>query len=118
MQADEGGVIEPAPAHDVPVQEERPADSPEEQDCNPLPEQGTFEQRFEQFYLQLSEVKTGGMVVSEHYSCSVCDDCWSNCGLFSPGRVPWEQICSFAVNLWTYRMWCVVLLLAVLVQAT
>lgn len=66
MQADPGGELEPAPSHDAPVQEERPAESPEEQDCNPPSELTvTFEQRFEQFYLQLSEGKTGGMVVSE-----------------------------------------------------
>lgn len=70
MQADLGGELggelEPAPSHDVTMQEERPA-SPEEQDCNPR--EATFEQRFEQFYLQLSEGKTGGMVVSTLLYC-------------------------------------------------
>lgn len=52
-----------APSHDMAVQESAatPDELSEEQD-NEL--EATFEQRFEQFYLQLSEGKTGGMVVS------------------------------------------------------
>lgn len=66
MLAVSGEELEPAKLHGLPVEEERPVKSPGDQDCNPRPELATFEQRFEQFYLQLSEGKTGGMVVSEH----------------------------------------------------
>lgn len=50
------------PSHDMSMQDESPDFPAPEQTSRP-PE-ATFETRFEQFYLQLSEGKTGGMVVS------------------------------------------------------
>lgn len=51
-----------APSHDMAMQDERP-DFVQPEQTSSTPE-ATFETRFEQFYLQLSEGKTGGMVVS------------------------------------------------------
>lgn len=51
-------------SHDMAVQEERKALPKPEQISSPS--EATFETRFEQFYLQLSEGKTGGMVVRSY----------------------------------------------------
>lgn len=65
MQAGEEGA---APPHDMALQESPGTpDEHTEQQSDQL--EATFEQRFEQFYLQLSEGKTGGMVVSERRNC-------------------------------------------------
>lgn len=62
VQVGRGAARKSTPSHGMAMQEERPASPGPEQTSSP-PE-ATFETRFEQFYLQLSEGKTGGMVVS------------------------------------------------------
>lgn len=53
-----------APSNDMAVLQESPAAPGEHaQDGNGGLLEATFEERFEQFYLQLAEGKTGGMVV-------------------------------------------------------
>lgn len=47
------------PSHDMAEEGERPIEDDERTMAS------NFEERFEQFYLQLSEGKTGGMVVRE-----------------------------------------------------
>lgn len=75
---------ESSPSADMTAQEAGLA-SPEPEDDSSPPDT-TFESRFEQFYLQLSENKTGGMVVSTDYctntNCSasgLCADVGSGC---------------------------------------
>lgn len=68
-------VYTPAPSREIDMQDEGPAFSEAEQVSTP-PE-ASFETRFEQFYLQLSEGKTGGMVVSVVTSCFFLFVLWS-----------------------------------------
>ncbi len=75
MDPDEGcgREQESSPSVDMTAQEAGLVMLSPEQEYDSSPPEATFESRFEQFYLQLSEGKTGGMVVST--SCSVSDLC-------------------------------------------